>query len=478
MVAYFYVLQKRKNSTKVPDALGTELEVALKDTTSVLSPALDIHSLGHKPNYNYFFLPDFGRYYFVDTWQYYRGQWTVTGTVDVLASWIESIKSTTAYVLFSSSNYNLSAVDNRIAASAGYTRNQIDYDFVGTMSGQEITPGGYFAVTALSKESNWSTGVATTYFMTYQQMQTFARAMLDMGLWEQLKQFFTNPMDSIIDCYYLPINAPMYANLTVDIPVQLGEYTLPGVTAKAPQATGLAVKSKTIEMDIPWVYSDFRKVSKFTDISLFVPFCGEKSIPPEEIMGSMQEDGTWVPETISLDYSIDVMSGSIQGICYSTLKRRVLAEFTGNLKVQLPIGQTQTRVGQLLGAIPSAATAVTAIATGNVALGAAGIWEALSNVATPATHKTMGGFNGSVLGAILGNEVTRWQNIRLICTGLNSTTSPANIRSSIGNVCGKSLSLRELSGYLQTSGASVAISGYDEEMEQINSMLDSGIFIE
>lgn len=478
MVVFFYSFSKRKNSTKVPAGAGTEIECVLKDTSTVLSPVLDIAGLGSPPGYNYMFIPDFGRYYFTENWSYYRGIWTVTGAVDVLTSWETQIKATTAYVLFSSSNYNLSAIDNRIGATAGYTRNQIDYGFTGAMSGQQTTPGGWFALTALSKESNWATGAATTYFMTYQQMQLFARAMLDPGVWEQLKQFFTNPMDSIIDCYYLPINITLYSNLTNDIPVQLGEYTLPGVTAKAPQATGLAVKSMSHEMDIPWVYSDFRKTSKFTNVSLFVPFCGEKSIPPEEIMGSTDEDGVSVPETITVDYALDIMSGSIQAICYSTLKRKVLAEFSGNCKVQLPIGQTQTRIGQLMNAIPAGATGLAAIASGNVALGAAGIWNALANVVQPAQHKTMGGFAGSVLGMILGNEVTRWQNFRLICTALNSTTDPGNIRGSIGNVCGKSVTLGSLTGYCQTSGASVSISGYDSERDQINSLLDSGIFIE
>lgn len=478
MVVFFYSFPKRKNSTQVPTGAGVERECVLKDTSTVLSPTLDIHGLGSPPGYDYMFIPDFGRYYFVENWSYYRGIWTVSGVVDVLASWVNQIKATTAYVLFSSSNYNLSAIDNRIGATSGYIRNQIDYDFSGTMSGQELVPGGMFALTALSKESNWATGAATTYFMTYQQMQTFARAMLDMGLWEQLKQFFTNPLDSIIDCYYLPLNLSIYANLTVDIPVQLGEYTLPGVTAKAPQATGLAVKSLSQEMEIPWIYSDFRKCSKFTNISLFVPFCGEKSIPPEEIMGAMDDSGTWVPETLTVDYGLDIMSGSIQAIAYSTIKRKVLAEFSGNCKIQLPIGQTQTRIGQLMNAVPSAAGAIAGIATGNVALGASGVWNALANVVQPANHKTMGGFSGSILGAILGNEVTRWQNFRLICTALNSTTDPSNIRSSIGNVCAKSVSLGSLTGYCQTSGASVSISGYDSERDQINSLLDGGIFLE
>lgn len=478
MVVYFYTFDKRKNSTKVPAGMGTEVEVSLKDTSTVLAPVLDIRGLGTQTNYNYLFIPDFGRYYFVDDWSYQRGVWTVSAKVDVLGSWRNQIKAGSAYVIFSSSNFNLAAVDNRIAATSGYTRNQIDYDFVGTFSGQQNTPSGYFGVTALSKESNWSTGITTTYFLTYQQMQMFARAMLDPGLWEQLKQFFSNPLDAIVDCYYLPINAPMYASLTNEIPIQLGEYILPGVSGRASQQTSLAVSSKSHEMDIPWVYTDFRKCSAYTNISLFVPFCGEKSISPEEIFGAMPEDGTWVPETITVDYSVDVMSGNVQAICYGTEKKKVLAEYTGNLKVQLPIGQTQTRAGQILGAIPSGIGALAGLASGNIALGASGVWNAVSSVLQPAQHKTMGGFSGSVLGAILGNDTTRWQNFRLICTALTSTTSPANIRQQIGNICGKSLGLGTLSGFCQTNGASISIPGYDMERDEINRLLDSGIFFE
>lgn len=477
MVVFFYSFPKRKNSTKVPTGAGIERECVLKDTSTVLSPTLDIHGLGSPPGYDYMFIPDFGRYYFVENWSYYRGIWTVSGAVDVLASWVNQIKATTAYVLFSSSNYNLQAMDNRIGATAGYTRNQIDYDIVGLGSFAETSPGGYFAVTAISKDSSNATGFATTYFMDYQVMRRFASAMLDMGLWEQLKQFFNDPMDAIVECYYIPFNIGLYVDLS-DSAIQLGEYVLPGVTAKVPNRTGLATTTKSREMDIPWIYTDFRKSSRFTKISLFMPYCGEQPIVPEEIMGSVQEDGSWVPETITVDYGLDIMTGDIQGVCYSTEKRKVLSEFHGNCKITLPIGQTQSRLPNFVAGVASIGTATMGAATANPVMTVSGLSTAISSVFSPPEQRVMGGFSGSVLGATLGATQTRWQNFRLICTALNSTTDPSNIRSSIGNVCAKSVSLGSLTGYCQTSGASVSISGYDSERDQINSLLDGGIFLE
>ena len=66
MNVIFYSHLKRSNSTKLPSG-GTEIACVLKDDCSVISPVLEIKT-ATLPDYNYAYIPDFGRYYYVNDW--------------------------------------------------------------------------------------------------------------------------------------------------------------------------------------------------------------------------------------------------------------------------------------------------------------------------------------------------------------------------------------------------------------------------
>ena len=467
MLATFYLFSKRHNSTLLPLSEGTDIEVALKSPTSLLRPVLELQTLLHPTSWNYCHVMEFGRYYYVSDWSYDRGVWSCALSCDLLSSWKSEILATTAQVLFSSSDVNLQALDTRIATLATFDRQISNAVFEGLTGGAELLPKGYFALTGLSDSSNWATGAATTYFMTYQQMQTFARELIEPDTWESLKQYFTTPMDGVIDCYYLPIDVSGYVDLTEDMAIKIGDYQFPTATGKAAVATNLPVKSKSITLEIPWGYDDFRRLPPYSEASLFVPYCGAKSIDPALISDV---------EAILIDYSVDVSTGAVQAIAY--VKQEVLDEFSGNMKISLPLAQTQSRVDSIVGAIGGGITAISGFSSGNVALGATGVLSAIQSIAVPATQKLCGGMQGSILGAILGNNVTRWQQFRLAVTSRNCTDTPENMQATLGNACMKVRSLTGLTGYCQTAGASVSAAATDEELTAINAMLDSGIYIE
>lgn len=465
MKAIFYNFSKRENSLSAPSGEGYEKEISLKDGCTILDPEIEL-SGSVDLKWNYIHIPAFDRFYFITNWTAYRGIWTCSATVDALSTWAQYIRGTTAHVLFSSSKYNSHLMDTRIAAGGNLTQNSIDYDFVGTMSGQESGPDGYFVLTTLAQESQWATGTATQYFMTYQQMQNFARNMLAPDFLEQLKQFFNNPFDCLIDCYYLPIRASLYTNLSTDGPVYLGSYEVPGTTAKKPLVTSLAIKSKDILMDIPWVYDDFRRLPPYTNIDLFVPFCGTKSIDPAEVYHRPQ---------LRMTYSVDLNSGSVQAV--ASQNKVVLQEWNGNCKVSLPISQNQSRVDSIIGGLGGAITAVAGFGSGNVALGATGVLSAAANVFTPMQVKTMGGFSGSILGAILDNATTQYQNFRITVTSRETSDEPANLTNTVGRMCNAVASIGSLSGFCQTSQFSVSGPMTDRERKAINAYMDGGVYL-
>lgn len=466
MEATFYTLTKRKNSTKLPQTGGTSMQITLKDSTSILNPDIELQGVANPTSYNYCQIPLLSRYYFVSGWSYSRGIWTASLTADPLSSWKSGILSTTVHVLFSSSDYDTMAFDARIPATASYTRSNSSAAFLGLSGGAQVVPKGYFALVVLAGTSIWATGAATTYFLTYQQMQTFAHELLEPTVWEQLTQFFQNPIDAIIECYYLPVDVSNYIALTTDQAISVGDYTFTA-TGKMAQSTNLANKSVHTTIEIPWKYSDYRRLRPYSEVSLFVPYCGSKTLENTLISDIDQ---------VLIDYSVDVTTGAVQAICY--VKQEVLAEFSGNMKVDLPVGQTQSRIASIIDSGGSLAAAGASIATGNIAGGVNNVVSAVQSVATPAEHRIMGGFSGSILGAILGNDVSRWQQFRLVVTSRDTTDTPENMLATWGNVCSKVRSLTGLSGYVRTYDASVALPATDTEIEEINNMLDSGIYIE
>lgn len=462
----FYNFSKRGNSTASPGAGGTEKSVYLKDNSSILSPVIEIEGTEDPTSWNYMYIPDYGRYYFIQNWTYYRGIWSCQGEVDSLASWKSAVLSTSALVAFSSSDYNLMAMDSRIASTGSYDRQIESAAFAGALSGQQTVPSGSFALTVIAENSVWATGGATTYFLTYQEMQSFANELASADVWTQIEQFFKNPEAGIIDCYYLPIDVAQYVDLSTSQAVSIGDYTFTA-TGRLALSTNLAVKSKSASITIPWAYDDFRRLSPYTEISLFVPFCGSKSLPTELLSDV---------EAVLIDYSVDVATGAVQAIAY--VKQEVLAEFSGNMRVALPIGQTQARVDSILGGAAGAITAIGGAATGNPIAFGSGLVSAVSSIVSPSIHNVCGGFQGSVLGAILGNEVSRWQYFRLAATSRSTTDTPEGIRTAIGNALYKVRQINGLSGYCQTSGFSVSAPCTQTERERINGLMDGGVFIE
>ena len=465
MVVYLFTFSKRTNSLSAPaPSTGREVGVNLKSPCTMLEPRLEVTF--DPTAYNYCYIPDWDRYYYLTEQAYERGIWEVRGSVDVLASWASYIRSTSAQVIFSSSDYNLDLIDNRIPAAGPVIRNVTNVPFAGALAGAQTAPSGSFALTALDSTGIWATGAATTYFMTYQQMQNFARDLLAASAFEAIKQFFDNPMDAVIDCYYLPINAGEYVALTAERAIDVAGYTFPTATGRSGQATNMANKAKRTTIAIDWPYTDFRRLSPYTSIELFVPFCGSALIPPESV---------YQHDQIFIDYGVDVSTGAVEAIAY--VKETVLAELSGNCRIQLPIGQTQARVDSILGTAGGIITGIGGAASGNVALGASGVLSAIGSAISPSTQKTMGGAQGSILGAVLGNDVRRWQQIRLSVTSHETNANPDSIRSIMGNCNGDVLSLGALSGYCQTSGASVNAPATDREINEINRLLDGGVYL-
>lgn len=111
MEIIFYYHRKKVNSTAVP-VQGTFKNCSIKDVSSLINPYIEIaENLTVAPPWNYCYIPAYNRYYWIIEWTWERGFWSAELSVDVLASYRETIFNSTLYVVRSASNYDGNIID-------------------------------------------------------------------------------------------------------------------------------------------------------------------------------------------------------------------------------------------------------------------------------------------------------------------------------------------------------------------------------
>lgn len=121
----FYTFAKKANSTAQPSG-GASYSCVIKSASSVLSPEiiLDVGT-GSRPVYNYAYISDYGRYYWVREWTWVENRlWAGSLEVDVLATYKSEIGSENLYVLRSSAAYDGNIIDTLypFKSNSGFTK--------------------------------------------------------------------------------------------------------------------------------------------------------------------------------------------------------------------------------------------------------------------------------------------------------------------------------------------------------------------
>lgn len=105
-----YAFSKRANSTLRPSGNGFITTCEAHDPVNIMAPLMKFN-LSSVIDYNYMYVQDWDRYYWIDSWTYDNGIWLATCSIDPLASWRNSIGNMTEYVLRSSYDFDGDIVD-------------------------------------------------------------------------------------------------------------------------------------------------------------------------------------------------------------------------------------------------------------------------------------------------------------------------------------------------------------------------------
>ena len=469
----FGTVYKRHNST-FRGASGSHwltLAVTLKEETSVLKPSFfvdvagtQIFGNGGGATLNHCYVPLYDRYYFIDNWTYERGHWRADCSIDVLASWRDSIGNSSQYILRSAS-----ASDGTVFDSMYPTKNVITTNYsndsnpwggsatyvIGAISGNGMGVGcvGYYAMSSQQFRDlcNYLFGyVGTTNYFDVNQITK------DMTM-DTFKALY-NPFQYICSAMYLPFSLagqyPSQQNLDVgywSIPVQGGRFTTisPYVTSKT----------------LPWAGSHpndnrgtYVYCSPYTRVDVdFQPF-GHFQLPSDIVY----ERGG-----VQLDIYVDTITG--KGTCYVGGVVEPIMTIEAQVGVPIKLSQMATDyLGVATTVTQGVASTVGSMINGDVA-GAisnavSGVDSAIrSQVPTMSTMGSNGGFSS------LTHAPTA------VFT-YYSLVDEDNDR--LGRPLCKQRTINTLSGYILCENASVETGGTYEENQKISSLMNTGFYYE
>lgn len=215
MDIYLYQCYKDVNSTKRP-AGGLRVDAFLKSPSDLLAPVLQFEN--KYTAYNYVYIPAFSRYYFIDSWEYSQPDWTASLSVDVLASFKDSIGSSRQYVLRSASSYNGAVIDRMYPLLVDKTSNTAASS--GAVWWDDLQDGMYI-VGIIGKGTILDTvesGVVTYYAMDAAAFQNFRSNVFDDTLafykrtgsfgdvTDEIARMLVDVFQYIASCVYVPYN--------------------------------------------------------------------------------------------------------------------------------------------------------------------------------------------------------------------------------------------------------------------------------
>lgn len=486
--AEFFKLSKRKDSTKQPTGSGTSYTVNLKSGTSYLSPTLLLEISG-KPDYNYFTFE--GWYYFVtDIISVRNDLWEISGRADGLAITKSNILASTQYVCYSSSAGNTWLADTRIPVlkSTVASKNTSNVSVLSTIGcyilsvvGKESAATYVFQSDGTIKDiiqeiSNWNDdgilavvnddmNLGYDFSSVEAALESLSKMSIQTGF---VGNAYSQAPSCIRSCIWVPFDYAL-APIGGTDPIYLGNFdtTETGQRISSRPVTG----SNTIS--IPWHFSDWRR-GYSENVYLYLPLVG---------MVSLASDALTSVSSLTIDWSVTYTDGCI---AYEVKAgNQIIGTYGGNCSANYPIGiNQQASAGEVANAFmnglektisaginssisPVSAGAAVAGMAAEAAIGAYNV----QSVSMSSHASCIGGIGG---GAGSGLDMS----IACYTVAHDTIVNPSDMQLTMGLPTMKAMSLSALTGFCQCANAHVEADVPAPILNEVDSYLNSGFFIE
>lgn len=204
---------KRKNSTIINGIWDMTKECSLKNPTSVMNPVVTIYDTTDRmQKFNYAYIPDFNRYYFIDDIIYEdTGNVTLTMSIDVLASYRDEIANSNIYYLRGPQNVANGYIVDSLFPITTKARTYSDTFSTIETTATNLDNGYYILITAGVMSATGTTG-QTIYQLTPAKMKEAVNALMSLAdstdfgnLAQGVKNSIFSPLDYVAACYWSPV---------------------------------------------------------------------------------------------------------------------------------------------------------------------------------------------------------------------------------------------------------------------------------
>ena len=229
----FYTFSKKVNSTARPSSGAVVAEfsnVLIKSGSGVVSPVLSIATKENVSTWNYCYISDWSRYYFIKEWTWDNGQWLAYLAIDVMATYKNQIGGSTQYVTRAAKStvQNGDIVDTAYPTKSNVYRVETTSSSGGFNYGYSASDRRY-VVGILNSDSSAQIGGVSYYAMTSAELGRLKSVLLNsmdyMGVApgdQVLAKTEVNPFQYVVSCKCFPFE--VYCP-SVNTAIQLGWWT-------------------------------------------------------------------------------------------------------------------------------------------------------------------------------------------------------------------------------------------------------------
>ena len=360
-VIFYREFNKERESTKVPPPDTPEIVMTgtLKERTDIIAPTIKIELTQASPQfaYNYCYIPQFERYYFVNNYVYEPPFWEINLTCDVLASHRRYIGLTMAYVARSASEWDGTIVDTMYPANS----DPVTYVDIPTSKNpftSDAQKGTYVLGVINGENTNGaSVGAVTYYVMPASTMAAIKNLLMGNPAWlgvsgdelsEGLVKGLIDPYQYVVSCVWFPFSVNTALFPTVNT-FKLGWWTWP--------VSAINVVSSSAHYNVQIDFNvrrhpqstrgQYLNVAPYSSYSIFIPTFGNIALNP-----------AWCDDTNVIHCVIrtDLITGQAQlGIILDSGLLPVMV-YSGQIGVNIQLAQISQNTA---GMVSGVATAVT-----------------------------------------------------------------------------------------------------------------------
>lgn len=370
----FYNFAKKENSTATPAAgSGTLKTCYWKTPGSIQAPVIELES-ATLPGYNYCYIQETNRYYFITGTSYNAGVWELSLRVDVLASFKSDIGGTSMYVERASAEKNGNLIDRLYPVTNASTSSSTLF------KNQSTFAGGAFIVNVANGNANSGT---SSYVMSNNGFASFLDSIMVNGnnstsVWDSVSQSIDisvyDPLRYINSVYWFPDSYSSYASGQQVTQMYLGNFIASTTAYAVTQSLSTLTRSYTITLPKHPQASargSFCNMTPFTEYTLNLgPF------------GAINLDGAAVANatSVTVDVYQDVNTGQGRAII-KTAGGNELANVVCQWGVPLKIfSGANVSIGNIIQTTSGLAGMIAGAATGGVGAMIAGATSLIGGV--------------------------------------------------------------------------------------------------